>query len=69
MLLQHNHDYGGIGHSIKLALDADGNLVNTFYVDTDTLDEKTKVQIDKGYIGAVSTSHITIEDMIEDNKT
>jgi len=69
ILLQHNHEYGGIGRSVKLWFDAEGNLINTFYVDLNTLDEKTRYQVENGYITAVSTSHITMEDMIEDNKT
>ena len=69
MLLQHNHEYGGIGHSLRLFLDEKGNLNNIFYVDMNTLDERTKYQVENWYITAVSTSHITHEDMIEDNKT
>jgi len=69
MLLQHNHEYWGIGHSVKLSIDSEWNLVNMFYVDLNTLDEKTRYQVENWFITAVSTSHITLEDMIEDNKT
>lgn len=69
MLLQHNHEYGGIWHSLRLYLDNDWNLVNRFYVDVNTLDEKTKYQVENWFISAVSTSHISHEDMVEDNDT
>jgi len=70
VLLQHNHDYGGIGHASKLWLDKkEWNLNILLFVDTNTLDDKTKYQIENGYITAVSTSHYTHEDKIEDNKT
>lgn len=69
VLLQHNHEYGGIGYVNKLWLDKEGNLNILFFVDTNTLEGKTRYQVENGFITAVSTSHVTHEDMIEDNKT
>jgi len=69
MLLQHDHTYWGIGHSINISQDENGNLINRFYIDLNTLDDKTRYQVENGFITAVSTSHISKEDMIEDNKT
>jgi len=69
ILLQHNHENGWIGRAVKFDINESWDLTSIFYVDLNTLDEKTRYQIENWYISSVSTSHITIEDMVEDNKT
>ena len=68
ILLQHNASTGGIGKAIKFDVNNDG-LNILFFVDLNTLDDKTRYQVENGYISAISTGHITEEDGIEDNKT
>gem|GEM_PF-4551563 len=68
ILLQHNASTGGIGKAIKFDINNDG-LNILFFVDLNTLDDKTRYQVENGYISAISTGHITEEDGIEDNKT
>jgi len=68
ILLQHNAQTGGIGKAIKFDVNNDG-LNILFFVDLNTLDDKTRYQVENGYISAISTGHITEEDGIEDNKT
>lgn len=68
ILLQHNAGMGGIGKAIKFDTTSTG-LNILFYVDLNTLDERTRYQVSNGYISAISTGHITEEDGIEDVST
>ena len=66
ILWQHDNQYWGIGHSVKFWKDSEWNLNILFYVDLDTLDDKSKVQVERWYVTAVSTWAISIEEKFED---
>ena len=68
ILLQHNANNGGIGKAIKFDIKKDG-LNILFFVDLNTLDEKSRYQVQNGYITAISTGSITEEDGIEEVST
>jgi hypothetical protein len=66
ILLQHNAEDGGIGKALSFEV-TDAGLNILFYVDLNTLEEKSAYQVKNGYISAISTGHITLDDAIEEN--
>jgi hypothetical protein len=63
--LQHDMEQP-IWRSIYLSKDEDWNTVSRFYLDSRLMDELTKNRIQEEYITGISTGHITLDAMIED---
>lgn len=69
ILWQHNAQYGGIGNAISFWKDKEDNLCALFFVDLETLDERNRVQVKRGYVTAISTGAIAKEYKFEENET
>lgn len=69
ILWQHDSKYGWIGHAIEFWNDVEWNLCILFYVDTDTLEDRNKIQVQRGYVTAISTWAISLEIKFEDAET
>lgn len=69
ILWQHDTQYGGIGRCNSLWIDNAGNQNIIFYVDLDTLEDRNAIQVQRGFVSAISTGAIAKEYMFEEADT
>lgn len=69
ILWQHDDSYGGIGFAQELFIDTKWNLAGVFYVDLDMLEDRHRKQVEKGFVTAISTGAVTLEDGYEEKET
>jgi len=69
ILWQHDWEYGGIWNALKLWHDKQDNMNILFFVDLDTLDDKSRIQVERGYVKSISTGAISKETKFEDTES